>query len=117
VPMSVAPAPVEAPLKRAAPVKHEPTRIDSTGAGGERPAPQSKDYPPIALQLGQQGNVELLLTVNDAGKIVSTEVKASSGSAILDEHAQSWVKRKWIVPPANGGHLFLVTFQYHLKPN
>jgi len=115
VPMSVAPTPVEAPLKRAAPVKHDPTTIDNTGAGGERPAPQ--DYPPIARELGQQGDVKVLLTVNDAGKVISTEIKESSGSAILDEAAQNWVKRRWIVPPANGGHLFLVTFQYHLKPN
>jgi protein TonB len=115
VPMSVAPAPAEAPLKRAAPVKHDPTRITNTGEGGERPAPTRRDYPPIALQLGQQGDVTILLTVNDTGKVISTEVQESSGSVILDEAAQSWVRRKWIVLPANGGHLFLVTFRYHLS--
>ena len=114
-PLSVAPTPVEAPLRRAAPVKHEPTRISNTGEGGERPAPTTRDYPPIALSLGQQGDVTMLLTVNDSGKVVSTEVQQSSGSAILDEAAQSWVRRKWTVLPVNGGHLFLVTFRYHLS--
>jgi len=112
VPMSVAPTPVEMHLKAAAPVKHEPTTIGNTGEGGERPKPK---YPPIALQLGQQGDVTLLLTVNDAGKVASTEIRESSGSAILDEAARDWVKRRWIVPPANGGHLFLVTFKFHPK--
>jgi TonB family protein len=111
VPMSIAPTPVEMHLKTAAPVKHEPASIDNTGEGGDRPQPK---YPPIAEQLGQQGVVKVILTVNDAGKVVSTEVKESSGSAILDEAAQTWVKRRWIVPPVNGGHLFQVSIKYVL---
>jgi TonB family protein len=112
VPISVAPTPVEMHLKAVAPVKREPTTIDSTGAGGDRPQPK---YPPIAEQLGQQGVVTIVLTVNDAGKVVSTEVKESSGSAILDEAAQTWVKRRWIVPPVNGGRLFQVPIKYVLQ--
>jgi TonB family protein len=113
VPMSVEPTPAEVHLKEAAPVKHEPTTIENTGAGGERPKPDP--YPPIARQLSQQGDVKLLLTVNEAGRVVLTEVKESSGFPILDGSAQDWVKRRWTVPPVNGGHLFLVTFHYHLK--
>jgi protein TonB len=112
VPMSVAPTPVEVALKRAAPVKQEPTRIQSSGAGGDRPAPE---YPKMALQLSEQGDVTLLLTVNDYGKVVSTEIKESSGSPILDANAQEWVKRRWSIPPINGGHLFQVTFKFHIK--
>jgi TonB family protein len=113
VPMSVAPTPVETALKQAAPVRHEPTTVQSTGAGGDRPRPDQ--YPPIALQLGQQGTVTLLLTVDDAGKIVSEEVKESSGSVILDRSAEDWVKRHWIIPPSSGGHLFLAPIRYQLR--
>jgi protein TonB len=111
-PMSVAQAPLETALRRTATVKQEPTRVESSGAGGDRPAPK---YPPIALQLSQQGDVTLLLTVNDSGKVVSTEIKESSGSPVLDENAQDWVKRRWSIPPVNGGHLFQVTFRFHIK--
>ena len=37
VPMAVAPTPAEVPLRRAAPVHHEPTVVSSTGSGGDRP--------------------------------------------------------------------------------
>jgi len=111
-PMSVAPVPVEVTLKRAAPVKQEPMRIQSSGAGGERPAPE---YPPIALRLLEQGDVTLLLSVDDYGKVVSAEIKESSGSPVLDDNAQKWVKRRWSIPPVNGGHLFQVTFKFHIK--
>jgi TonB family protein len=114
VPLSVAPTPVETPLKKAAPVRpNEPTTIQSTGQGGERPKPDS--YPRIAEQLGIQGTVILLLTVNDSGKVVSADIQQSSGSAILDDNAQDWVKRHWIVPPVNGGHVFLAPIRYQLK--
>src|SRR5580658_6777179 len=114
VPRSVAPTPVEGAMKRAAPVKHEPSAIDTTGSGGERPTPDI--YPPIARELGQQGTVTLLLTVDDSGKVISADIQESSGSPILDGHAQSWVKRHWIVRPVNGGHTFLAPIRYHLGP-
>jgi hypothetical protein len=50
VPMSVAPTPAEAPLKRVAPVRHEPATIDNTGNGGDRPAPP---YPEMAKTMEQ----------------------------------------------------------------
>jgi protein TonB len=115
VPMSVAPTPVETPLKKAAPVRQEaPATIQSTGREGDRPAPHP--YPPIAEQLGYQGTVILLLTVDDTGRVVSADIQQSSGSTILDVNAQEWVKRRWIVPPVNGGHQFLAPIQYKLRP-
>jgi len=115
VPMSVAPTPVQVPLSRAAPVRHEPTTVQSTGQGGERPRPDR--YPDLAQKMEVQGTVVLLLTVDDAGKVVSADIKESSGSPILDEDAQKWVKRHWIIPPANGGHLFLAPIKYVLRAN
>jgi protein TonB len=114
VPLSVAPTPEETPLKRAAPVRHdEPATIQTTGRGGERPVPSP--YPRIAEQLGVQGTVKLLLTVDDSGKVVSADIQLSSGSAILDDNAQEWVKRHWVVLPVNGAHSFLAPIQYKLR--
>jgi protein TonB len=115
VPLSVAPTPVDTIVNQAAPVARpsEPQTIQSTGRGGERPAPYP--YPPIAEQLGHQGTVMLLIRVDDAGKVVSAEIHQSSGSAILDDNAQSWVKNHWIVPPVNGGHVFLAPIHYQLS--
>jgi protein TonB len=114
VPLSVAPTPEEATLKQPAPVQHEvpPATVQSTGKEGDRPAPS---YPHLAEQLGYQGTVILLLTVDEAGRVVSAEIHQSSGSMILDANAQEWVKRHWIVPPVNGGHLFLAPIQYRLR--
>jgi protein TonB len=114
VPMSVAPTPTEAPSREAAPVRHEPTTIGNTGNGGDRPQGR---YPQIAQEMGQQGTVTLLLTVDDVGKVISAEIKETSGSPILDRDAQNWVKRHWIVPPANGNHLFLAPIKYELRAN
>jgi len=112
-PMSVAPTPVEAPLKVVAPARHEPVAVQSTGRGGDRPAPFP--YPPFAAKWGQQGTVVLLVTVDDLGRVVSADIHESSGSKILDDNAQEWVKRYWIIPPVNGGHLFLAPIKYQLS--
>jgi TonB family protein len=63
----------------------------------------------------QQGTVTLLVTVNDAGKVESAEIKESSGHVVLDHNAQEWVKRHWTIPPGSGGHLFLAPIRYQLK--
>jgi TonB family protein len=113
VPASVAPTPPAASLRQAVAVaRHEPVKIESTGVGGARPAPYP--YPPIAEQMGQQGTVVLLLTVDDAGKVVSAAVQETSGSIILDSNAQDFVRRHWIVPPFHGGHQFLAPIRYTL---
>jgi TonB family protein len=116
VPMAVAPTPPEVSMKRYAPVvRHEPTTVQSTGKGGDRPAPDR--YPEKAQMLQQQGTVTLLVTVNDAGKVISAEIKERSGSPFLDEDAQRWVKHYWTMPPSefNGGHVFLAPIQYVLR--
>jgi protein TonB len=104
-----------------APVSHEtapppqqpnkPSLLESTGQGGDRPAPP---YPPMAEQLGQQGTVELLLTADEAGLIVSAEVKVSSGSSILDRSSVEFVKRHWTVSQGARGRLFQARINYKL---
>ncbi len=111
VPLSAAPTPPAADLPKTDPVCHAPITVASTGAAGDRPKPP---FPQMALQMGQQGTVVLLFTVDDVGAVTSISVNEPSGSAILDRASLDWVKRKWIQPPVNGGHLFKVSFTYRL---
>ncbi len=68
----------------------------------------------MAEQLGQQGAVVLLLTADEAGVIISVEVKESSGSSILDRAAADFVKRHWTVSPGARGRLFQARIDYKL---
>jgi TonB family protein len=112
VPMAAAPVPPPAELRQTAPARQAPTMTQSTGEGGDRPAPP---YPEAAKQLEQQGTVLLVLTVDDVGAITSISVKESSGSPLLDRSTLNWVKHHWIQPPVNGGHVFQVAISYKLK--
>jgi periplasmic protein TonB len=116
VPMNAAEAPQQGSMRRAAApvVKQEPQAITTTGKGGDRPQP---DYPERALLLQLQGTVTLLLKVDDAGRVISSDVTESSGSPILDEAARRDTKRRWTVPPAefHGGRLFTVSIRYVLR--
>jgi protein TonB len=112
VPNAIAQAPPGEAPKAPAVVHNEPKTIGSTGEGGDRPQPP---YPEMALKLGEQGAVVLLLTVDDSGLVQSITVKESSGSAILDRSALDFVKRHWIVPPGRGGRVFQATISYQIK--
>ena len=85
--------------------------IETTGKGGDRPEPQ---YPPLALQMGQQGRVVISLTVDEAGRIVDASVKESSGFPILDRNALDSVKRHWVFPPGPANRLFEAPINYIL---
>ncbi|HEX4120550.1 MAG TPA: TonB family protein [Verrucomicrobiae bacterium] len=112
VPMAAATAPPATELRQQAPVVQAPMVSGSTGDGGDRPKPE---YPQLALQLGQQGTVRLLITVDDIGKVTSVSLTETSGSSLLDRDAMSWVKRRWIQPPINGGHTFIARITYKLQ--
>jgi protein TonB len=110
VPSAIANAPPLRPMQAPAPLKQEPTVLETTGGGGERPKPP---YPQIALEQGQQGAVVLVLSADEAGNIVSVEVKESSRFPILDRSAVDFVKRRWRVP--RGVRLAEVPINYRLK--
>ena len=106
----VAPAALAAaPPPQAAPVHIG--SLSNTGAGGERPEPP---YPKIALDAGKQGTVVLSLTGDDAGNVVSVEVKTSSGSAILDRATVDFIKRHWRLPADGNTRLFETSISYKL---
>jgi len=113
VPMSAAPAPPPVELRPAAQSKPGPVMTRNTGAGGDRPTPDT--YPQMALDLGQQGTVVLLFTVDDVGAITSVSIQETSGFPILDRSARDWVKRHWSQPPVNGNHVFQTSIHYQIK--
>jgi TonB family protein len=112
VPNAVAQAPPAAPLKSVAPLRAQPTVLNPTGSGGDRPQPP---YPKIALEQGQQGSVTLRMTVDDAGLISTIEVTQSSGFPILDRGAMDFVKRHWTVPPEKGTRIYEAVINYKLQ--
>ena len=114
VPSAVAQAPPVAPLKRIAPLRTQPTLLNTTGSGGDRPQPP---YPKIALEQGQQGSVTLRMTVDDAGIISTVEVVQSSGFPVLDRSAMDFAKRHWTVPPEKGTRIYEATINYKLQMN
>ena len=100
-------------LPQPAPV-HTVSSLNNTGAGGERPEPP---YPKIALEAGQQGTVILSLTGDDAGNVVSVEVKTSSGFPILDRATVDYIKRHWRLPTDGSTRLFETSISYKLLVN
>jgi protein TonB len=114
VPNAVAQAPPVAPLKQVAPLRSQPTVLNTTGGGGDRPQPP---YPKIALEQGQQGSVTLRLTVDDAGLISTIEIVQSSGFPVLDRSAIDFIKRHWTVPPEKGTRNYESTINYKLQTN
>ncbi|HTQ52263.1 MAG TPA: TonB family protein [Candidatus Acidoferrales bacterium] len=88
--------------------------LNNTGAGGERPEPP---YPPIALQTGEQGTIVLVLTGDDAGHVVSVDVKTSSGFPVLDHATVEFLKRHWRLPTDSGTRLFQTSITYKLQLN
>jgi periplasmic protein TonB len=113
VPNGVAVAPPVNPMKPVEALRSQPTTLNNTGSGGERPAPP---YPKIAQEQGQQGSVTILITVDEAGLITSVEVKSTSGHSVLDRSALDYVKKHWIIPPSDGNRFYETTINYRLNP-
>jgi protein TonB len=109
--LAQAPGPERLPV---ATVATNPLRINSTGAGGERPQPP---YPPIALAEAEQGSVVLSMTVDDSGAVTQITLKESSGYPVLDRSTVEFIKRHWIIPPVNGSHRFETTIIYKISIN
>jgi len=108
----VADAALAAPLPQAAQVRI--SSLANTGAGGERPEPP---YPQIALETGEQGTVVLALTGDDAGNVVSVDVKTSSGFPVLDHATVDFIRRHWRLPTDTGARLFQTSITYKLQLN
>ncbi len=112
-PVALSKAPPLNPMLAATPLRKQPVTLNTTGAGGERSQPP---YPKIALDLGQQGTVTLLIGTDESGVITSIEVKNSSGFPILDRSAMDYVKRHWLLPAGPDRRFFETSIIYRLAP-
>ncbi|KAF0166906.1 MAG: TonB family protein [Rhodocyclaceae bacterium] len=68
-------------------------------------------YPPEAIALGLEGEVVLLLTLADNGRLVSAAVARSSGHALLDQAALDAAQRIGALPGNPRQTLFPVSFR------
>ncbi|MFA4968430.1 MAG: TonB family protein [Sulfuritalea sp.] len=68
-------------------------------------------YPPQAIALGLEGEVVLLLTLADNGRLVSAAVARSSGHALLDQAALDAAQRIGALPGNPRQTLFPVSFR------
>lgn len=97
-PVIFAPAKFAQPPPPSAPrAPTQPTRfVRNNTDGGYYPPPT---YSAFALRQRMEGTVVLWIAVDAAGKVLSTEIKQSSGYGILDRAAEDVVKEKWRFPP------------------
>ena len=60
-------------------------------------------YPELARRLGEQGTVELRISLDVTGAVSAVIVQRSSGSDRLDAAAVAWVRAHWRYRPATEG--------------
>jgi len=60
-------------------------------------------YPPLAIRLGEQGSVQLRLTISPQGLVTDAIIMRSSGYQDLDQAARNWVIAHWRYQPAIRG--------------
>jgi protein TonB len=102
--ISLAPAPIAAPVAaRAAPVL-EPPRLDRKRSKVE-PA-----YPPTSRRLGEEGRVVVNVYVLADGRVGDVQVLTSSGYERLDAAALQHVRRNWRFDPAIRGGAAVATW-------
>jgi protein TonB len=76
------------------------TFIPDTGVRAVAGTHTIPDYPELARRLGQEGTVEMRLSIAPDGTVVDAAVVQSSGSDMLDQAAIAWVKAHWRYQPA-----------------
>lgn len=64
------------------------------------PAPP---YPAMAQRRGISGTVVLMILVDASGNPVQVDIEQSSGSTLLDEAAQKFIRARWHFVPAQQG--------------
>ncbi len=70
-------------------------------------------YPPEAVAKGMEGEAILLLTLTEAGQLLTVEIARSSGHALLDQAALDAARRIGRLPGGQRQMLFPVSF--HLQ--
>src|SRR5581483_9231964 len=112
VPSAIAVAPPLNPTNAVQRLVQRPTEIGNTERGGDRPAPP---YPKLAEDEGLEGAVTLGIESDEHGRVTSVNSTASSGHPSLDQAANDWVKKRWIMPRGTGNRLFKSTIKFELQ--
>jgi TonB family protein len=73
--------------------------VSPTAPPGSSPPRMDRDYPPVSIREGEQGDVGVRYLVKEDGTVGDVTIVTSSGSPRLDEAAISLVKR-WRFHPA-----------------
>lgn len=96
------PAPEPAPL--VGEVEGAPVALDS-------PSPV---YPTIARRRGWEGSVEILMVLDENGRVVEATIASSSGHSVLDEAARGTVLRSWRYADGRAGRTVRHRFTFDL---
>ncbi|MDK4501456.1 TonB family protein [Fusobacterium necrophorum] len=92
--------------------------IDGTAVIQWNPGNPEPDFPEIAKKTGKNGSVILLITVNEAGEVISVRMEQGSGVPEINE-AISKVARTWKVKLVKKGRsvggTFVLKYSFHLK--
>jgi periplasmic protein TonB len=109
--VSVAPAPAAHVLPETIRTVALPPKVDEP-----RPlAPIRIPYPELARKRGQQGTVEIELTVTETGAVTDARVAASSGSSLLDEAARRPFTVARFEPARRSGQAIPLTFRQTVR--
>lgn len=94
-----------------------PPKVVPPRSNPRRPITQP-EYPTMSRRLGEEGQVVLLLTVDEEGRVIEATVDKSSGFERLDEAAVREATRRWrLIPgtvngkPSTMQHRIAVTFK------
>ena len=94
-----------------------PPKVVPPRSNPRRPITQP-EYPTMSRRLGEEGQVILLLTVDQNGRVIAAKVDKSSGFERLDEAALREATRRWrLIPgtingtPTRMQYRFAVTFK------
>ena len=71
-------------------------------------------YPPEALKRGLEGEVVLMLELDERGRIVAASVASGSGHALLDEAALRAARRLGALGPSVAGKAILLPVRFRI---
>lgn len=108
------PATEKAPVKPPAPGKASPSWTDAVKKQLKKLDAAGQFYPAEAIARGEQGEVVVLLIIDEAGNVVAARVEQGSGHPLLDEAALRAVRSLRSLPAdAPRETLLPVRFRLH----
>ncbi len=97
------------PMQPVEALRSRPATLINPG-GYERPKPV---YPAFLQGRGGEVSVTVLITVDQSGIVTDVKVAQSSSVAELDKYVLTFVKKRWIIPPAEGNNTnYETTFHF-----